>query len=261
MKVSGKNVSFSYELKRVFENVSFEMKAGQVSCIVGPNGVGKSTLLKCLCNLHSPETGVIYLDGEEIARLKAKELARLMGYVPQQEKGVFSLSVFEAVLLGRRPYVRWRVCEQDLQVVSAVLHKLELTGLAERDIATLSGGERQKVAIARALAQEPMVLLLDEPTASLDLHHQIEIMEIVRDLAHLSGVTVVVILHDLNLAARYSDWAYLLAKDGIYAAGTPEEVFTPEKITAVYGVEVEIVVTAGGRVVVPVRRRGEADSR
>lgn len=255
MKVSGQNISFSYESRQLFTNVHFEMNAGQISCIAGPNGVGKSTLLKCLCNFHSPATGVIYLDGKEIAQVKTQELARLMGYVPQQEKGVFSLSVFEAVLLGRRPYFRWRVSERDLQVVSAVLQKLEMTDLAERELSTLSGGERQKVAIARALAQEPVVLLLDEPTASLDLHHQIEIMELVRELAHSSGVTVVVILHDLNLAARYSDWIYLLGKDGIHAAGTPEEVFTPEKIGAVYGVEVEIVSTASGWVVVPVRRR------
>lgn len=258
MRVQGQNLSFSYNTRSIFSDVNLELKAGQVSTFIGPNGAGKSTLIRCLCHLYRPATGFVYLGEQELSLLPPQKRARIMGYVPQHEKETFSISVYEAVLLGRRPHIEWRVREKDLQVVQEVLETLQITDFADRNLSTLSGGERQKVAIARALAQEPSVLLLDEPTSSLDLCHQLEILELVRNLAHQKGLTVLMILHDLNLAARYSDQVFLIWNQGIYTSGSPAEVLTPKHIREVYGVEVEVVKTPWGDVFVPFRDPGAA---
>lgn len=260
MRVQGQNLSFSYETRPIFSNVNLEIATGQVSTFIGPNGAGKSTLIRCLCNLYQPDTGFVYLGEHEISMLPAKERARIMGYVPQQEKESFSINVFEAVLLGRRPHMEWRVREKDMTIVQEVLETLGITALADRHLPTLSGGERQKVAIARALAQEPSVLLLDEPTSSLDLCHQLEILDLMQSLAHEKGLTVLMILHDLNLTARYSDRVFLIWNQGIYTSGSPQEVLTPKTIREVYGVQVEVVKTPWGDVFIPLRNSGDSST-
>ncbi|MCK4258133.1 MAG: ABC transporter ATP-binding protein [Halanaerobiales bacterium] len=253
MSLKAKNLSFSYEQNKIFEKVNLHIRKGQISCFVGPNGAGKSTLIKCLNKIFLPEEGVVFIDGKEISSLKPRDLAKVMGYVPQNEKDTFSISVFEAVLLGRRPYIQWRVRKEDIKIVESILAKLKITHLAEREIQTLSGGERQKVAIARALAQKPSILLLDEPTSNLDMNHQLEIMELLSNLAHDNSVTIIMVIHDLNLAARYSDEVFLFGKKGIHVCGSPFEVFTIDNLKEVYGVEVEIIQTSQGAYIVPLK--------
>ena len=251
------NLSFAYDKENIFDNMEIEIESGQLTAIVGPNGAGKSTLLKCLCNLYQPGQGVVYIEGNEISQMKAKKLARTLGYVPQKQKPGFDITVYEMVLLGRKPYIRWRVTEKDEAVVESLLEKLDILELAEREVDTLSGGEKQKVAIARALAQEPEILFLDEPTSSLDINHQLEVMEVLVDLTHNENSAVVVVLHDLNLVGRYSDRVYLLGKRGIQACGEPEEVFTRKNIKQVYDIEVEIIRGKDSNYIIPLKSYDE----
>ncbi len=255
MSVRCDRLSFAYEKKSIIKEISLEVERGRITGIAGPNGAGKSTLLKCLCNIYEPDEGVIYLNGREIACLEGRELAKSLGYVPQEQGGSFSMTVYEMILLGRRPYIKWKVRNQDEAVVESTLERLNINDLAERDVSTLSGGEKQKVAIARALAQEPEALFLDEPTSSLDINHQLEVMELLAELADRDQTAVVTVLHDLNLASNYSGWVYLISQERIVAAGRPSEVFTPENIKRVYGIDVEIVEGSGGTHIIPVKSR------
>ncbi len=241
------NLKFSYAQQNIFSELDINFPPEQLSSIVGPNGVGKSTLVKCLCNIYSVKQGVVYVEGEEISKIDSQQLAKKLGYVPQKQKTAFSMTVYELILLGRKPYINWRVTAEDEKIVETILDKLDIINLAERKINTLSGGERQKVVIARVLAQEPSIIFFDEPTSNLDLKHQLEVMELLSDLAGREEATVVVVMHDLNLASKFSDNVFLLGREGIYAQGNPEEVFTPENIKEVYGVEVEIINDSLGR--------------
>lgn len=251
MKLSGRQLCFSYHRKRILQNIDIEIKEGKVTSIIGPNGVGKSTLVKCMSNLYKLEKGVIYLDDEILDEKDSQELAKNLGYIPQKENANFSITVYEMVLLGRRPYINWKVSEKDKKIVDYLLDRLQIEHLAQRDINSLSGGERQKVAIARALAQKPKILLLDEPTVSLDLNHQVEVMKLLRQLAHKEDTTIVVVLHDLNLASRFSDWVFLMGKNGFCEMGRPGEVFTPKNIRDIYNIEVEILETNQGNYIIP----------
>lgn len=254
MSVRAENLNFAYEENLILKDIALHIPPNQVSTIIGTNGIGKSTLLRCLANIYQPQSGAIYLNGKDIAAFTATELARELGYVPQVQSDVFPLTVYEAILLGRKPYIRWSVRSRDLAVVDAIVERFNLGEFSERKISTLSGGERQKVALARALAQEPSMLFLDEPTSNLDLAHQLELMELVVELTSTLGSTVVMVLHDLNLAARFSDQVFLLDKSGVYAHGTPKSVLTSENIAAVYSVEVEVLSTPYGPYIVPVKR-------
>jgi iron complex transport system ATP-binding protein len=166
-------------------------------------------------------------------------MARTMGYVPQMEGRSFPSTVFDAILLGRRPHIQWAPSESDLRKVSEVIDLLRLEDIALRDINRLSGGQRQKVIIGRALAQEPKILLLDEPTANLDLRHQMEVMDIVKEQSR-QGMMVLMSIHDLNLAARYCERIIMLQEGRVFAAGG-REVLTPETIRSVYGIDVEVI--------------------
>ena len=255
MSINCQELSYAYDKKPIIEKISFELKDGQFASITGPNGIGKSTLIKCLANIYKPDNGTVYLNGQEIALMNAQELAKTLGYVPQKEETNFSLTVYEMVLLGRRPYIKWKVKISDEKIVEKILERLKILHLAEREVSTLSGGEKQKVAIARALAQEPSIILLDEPTSSLDINHQIELMEVLRDLVDFDQVAVVAVLHDLNLASSFSDIVYLLGEEGIHAAGRPEKVFTPQTLKIVYGINVEIIKGTNSRYIVPLRSK------
>ncbi len=252
MRLEGKSLSFSYEKKYILNNLHLEIKSALLTSITGPNGVGKSTLLKCLSNISSLQKGVVYLDGRAINNIKSSELARTLAYVPQKEASSFSITVYEMILLGRRPYIKWRVQDSDKKLVNNIISKLKIEHLADRDVNTLSGGERQKIAIARALAQEPEILFLDEPTANLDINHQLEVMKILQKLTRSEMTTVVTVLHDINLASRYSDRIFLMEPGGIFTIGTPDKVFTSERLKKIYNIDVEIIKTSSGNHIIPI---------
>ncbi|MCL6448955.1 MAG: ABC transporter ATP-binding protein [Armatimonadetes bacterium] len=248
-----KGVCFSYGSVPVLENVTFNVQSGEMLGIVGPNGSGKSTLLRCLARVLKPRVGTIFLDRKNLADLRGREVGRCLGYVPPPGTGqAFPCTVLETILQGRRPHLTWGVGERDLVVASRALDYLGLTDLGDRQLGELSSGQRQKVFIARALAQEPVVFLLDEPTATLDVRYQLEVLALMQELARSHQRLVVVVLHDLNLAARYSDHLILLHEGRIFAAGAPEAVLSPENIRTVYGVEAVVAKNRWGLQITPV---------
>ncbi len=252
VKISIKGLTFSYRSAPTLKGVTLEVHEGEVLSLVGPNGAGKTTLLKCINGILKPRIGVIMLDERNLNEYDGRELGKKLGYVPQVEYSHFPLTVFDAVLMGRRPYLRWwRPSKKDLEKVVEALKLVGIEHIAMRYVNELSGGQRQAVLIARALAQDPEVLLLDEPTSNLDVKHQIMIMELIRKLTRDRRVTVIMAIHDLNLAARYSDKMVMLKDGTIYAQGNPHEVLTPENVLAVYGVKASILIHNDKLLVVP----------
>ncbi|MEM1574102.1 MAG: ABC transporter ATP-binding protein [Candidatus Methanomethylicaceae archaeon] len=233
------DVKFEYNSYRALDGVSFTLKSSEFLGIVGPNGSGKSTLLKCINKILSPKQGKILLDGREIHKMQRNEIAKIFSYVPQSSHLGFSKpTVFDVVLMGRRPYIDWKYSQEDVEKVWEILSKLKIIDFAMRRFDELSGGEQQKVLIARALAQEAKILLLDEPTSNLDIRHQIEVMDLLKEIISNNGKSVIVALHDLNLASMYCDKILMMKKGRIFAAGTPIDVFTPENIKKTFGVNV-----------------------
>ena len=246
MKVTVKEVCFNYDGVKALDDVSIEVGDGEVVGLVGPNGSGKSTLLKCINKILKPKIGTILLDGKKLTEVGLKDMAQLSGYVPQGASYLFPSTVFDAVLLGRRPHVDWSIGPRDKEVVSQVLVATGLGSMALRYFNELSGGERQKVLIARALAQEPELLLLDEPTSNLDLRHQLEILELITAKVKEKSMSAIIAIHDLNMASRFSDKIIFLTKGRIYTAGEPSMVVTQQNIEAIYGVDA-IVSNESGR--------------
>lgn len=252
MKLEIRGVDFGYRSHPTLKGITVSIKEGEVASIVGPNGSGKTTLLKCINKILKPRKGVILIDGKDIARVGFKELARKLGYVSQSVHPSFPLSVFDTVLLGRRPYISWGVTERDKEIASQMLVALGLERLAFRPFNELSSGEKQKVLLARALAQEPEVLLLDEPTSNLDIKHQLEVLSLVTSLAREKNLSVIMAIHDLNLASRYSDKIILLKEGRIYAIGGSQEVIVPANIKLVYDVEAIVNTDSGKPFIIPV---------
>jgi iron complex transport system ATP-binding protein len=236
------NVTIRYEARTVLRDVSLSIAAGEVLALIGPNGVGKSTLVRASSGNLKPIAGRVTVDGQDVHRLHVKDRARLIAVVPQAVRLPEAFSVFEAVLMGRTPYVGWlgRESEKDRTAVQDALDRTCTLELADRLIGELSGGEQQRVLIARALAQSARTLLLDEPTAHLDLKHQASVLSLVCDLAHVENYAVLIALHDLNLAAQYADRVALLSNGAIAAIGTPEEVLTEENLSPAYGLRVAV---------------------
>ncbi|MGB4504797.1 MAG: ABC transporter ATP-binding protein [Syntrophaceticus sp.] len=249
--------SFSYSSQLVLDQISMQISKGEVVSIVGPNGSGKSTLLRCICRVLQPKGGVVYLNNQDVAHLKPRELARLLGYVPQSGAEVFPLTVYEAVLLGRKPYLSWGVGPKDREIVDRILRFMKIDEFALKYINEMSGGEKQRVLIARALAQEPEVLLLDEPTSNLDIKHQLEVLGLLQKFAHEGGMTVIMVLHDLNLASRFSEKLVLISEGKVFASGPPAAVLNPANISAVYGVEADVDQNGLGIQVLPLRSLSE----
>ena len=249
MKLEIKNLCFAYGVHQVVQDVSFEAREGQFLAVLGVNGVGKSTMLKCINRINRPGAGSILVDGRDITHMDGATLAKHIGYVSQSCEFAES-TVFDAVLLGRKPFIKWDVTGRDLEIVQEVLDLLSLESYALRSVNELSGGERQKVAIARVLAQQTPVLLFDEPTSNLDLKNQLEVLRIIKKIVREKELTAVVTIHDLNLALRFAD-RFLIMKEGrVYADGGAETV-NADSIREGYGVAASVAEFGSHRVVIP----------
>ena len=239
MQLQVEDISFDYPGFKALRHISFEAGPGDVVAILGQNGSGKSTLLKCLARILKINAGTIRMDGTALHELPAGRLSRLLAYIPQTEEFIGGISVFDAVLLGRKPYIRSRPLPEDMDCVARLLERLDLEKVAMRGLDTLSGGQRQRVFIARALAQQPSLLLLDEPIANLDISHQMKVMRLLQGLAD-EGMTIAITIHDVNVAARYCNKALMLKQGEVFAWGE-RSVYTPENIEKLYDVEVEVL--------------------
>ena len=259
--LAAESLSLAYDKRVVVDGLDLEVPTGRVTAIVGPNGCGKSTLLRGLSRLLSPRDGRVLLDGDAIGELSTKEVARRLGLLPQQPIVPEGITVVELVERGRHPhhglFKQWS--REDESVVAAALEMTELVELAGVPVDSLSGGQRQRAWIAMALAQRTPVLLLDEPTSFLDIAHQIDVLELVRDLNARERTTVVMVLHDLALAARYADHLVAMCDGEIVAEGAPAEIVTPDIIEAVFGIAASVLAdpTTGDPVVIPHRRKRE----
>jgi len=237
------NLSVSYGARRVLRAVSLDLQAGEVLALIGPNGAGKSTLVRAASGVIPVQAGRVGVNGDDLLALSAMRRARYLAVVPQATSLPPAFTAWETVLLGRTPYLNFlgQVSTKDEEIARQALQKVDAFDLAERRVGELSGGEQQRVLLARALAQSTPILLLDEPTVHLDLQHQVALMEIVRSLAHNDNLAVLIALHDLNLAARYADRVALLVAGEIKAAGTPRQVLTPEIISKAYNLPVQVI--------------------
>ncbi len=253
------DVRLAYDSRVVVDGVTLAVPTGRTTVVVGPNGCGKSTLLRGLGRLLRPRGGSVLLDGDEIGSLPTREVARRLGLLPQQPIVPEGVTVLELVERGRQPhhglFRSWG--RGDEEAVAAALERTDLVHLASVPVDSLSGGQRQRVWLAMVLAQATPVLLLDEPTSFLDIAHQLDVLDLVRGLCDDSGTTVVMVLHDLAMAARYADHLVAMREGRIVAEGTPAEVVTPEVIEAVFGVTASVITDpeTGTPVVIPRRRQ------
>jgi len=242
-KLRTEEVTLSYDEAPVIEDLTVVVPEGRITSVVGPNGCGKSTLLRSLARLMKPRGGVIYLDGDAIAKLPTSEVAKRLGILPQSPMAPVGLSVRELAAQGRYPHQSWlsQWSKHDERAVEKALQTTGIMELADRPLDTLSGGQRQRAWISMALAQETETLLLDEPTTFLDMAHQLEVLELLKCLNQDEGRTILMVLHDLNNAARYSHNVIALSGGGVFDAGPPAEVVTPELLREVFHVEADIV--------------------
>lgn len=243
------DLHFTYNSHPLLTGIEFSLDRGQLLAILGPNGVGKTTLLKCMNAMHQPAKGAVLVEDRDILTLSPATIARDISYVSQRSE-VSRLTVFDAVLMGRTPHIRWYMSEEDLAKTGAVIASLGLSNMTMRYMDSLSGGELQKVCIARALVQEPSLLLLDEPTSALDLKNQVEIMRLIHRVVVEHRIAAVMTMHDLNMALRHADQTIFLKGGVIYAVAAPSEV-TPAIIEQVYGLPVHIHHIDGQSVVLP----------
>ena len=248
MILHAEGLTFSYSGSPVIDGAGFTLEEGTLTALLGMNGAGKSTLLKCINGILQPSAGKIQIDGRELSELSRIEVARSMGYVPQNS-GYNSLTVMDTILMGRRPYSPWAPTRKDEEVADRVIDLLNLGPFANRNMENLSGGEAQKVLIGRALAQDPLLLLLDEPTSSLDLKNQREVMGIMRHLVEQHNMTILASIHDINMALKYADAIMMLGDGKILWAGPPEEV-TAESVSTVYDLPVRLVNHDGMKMIV-----------
>lgn len=246
MSLTVDHVSFWYHPDRaVLSDVTFELSPSEALFILGPNGTGKTTLLKCINHILAPKRGRVLIDGEDVAGFSPSRRAKKIGYVPQYNHNVFGMSVIDTIMMGRIAFAGRRIGGRDKDVVFEIIERMELQKFAFKDINEMSGGERQRVFIARALAQEPEIIILDEPTGSLDMKNQIFTLQLITHLAHTKNIGVIMTIHDMNLTSLFADQIIMLKDSEIFASGTPGEVLTREKIQAVYSVETAVTVEDG----------------
>lgn len=222
-------------------------------CILGPNGVGKSTLIHCINKILTPQKGSVCINMENIEKMNLMDVAKHVGYVPQGSPNMFPITVMDMVMMGRHPHSSWWTREKDFSAVEDIMKLLGIETLAMRSFDELSAGQRQKVLIARGLVQEPEIMLLDEPTSNLDIKHQLDVMEIMSDWSKKKDILVIMACHDLNISARYADLVVMMKDGRIFDFGAPLSVFTKENIHNLYGVEADIFYNSGKPFVLPLR--------
>ena len=255
MGLEVKDLSFKYE-KEILKDICLKLEKGSFCALLGINGSGKSTLLKNIVNILKPYKGCVYYDGKDIKDYRRRELAQTMSYVAQNE-AVQKVRVYDSILIGRKPYIKYFPTEDDHKIVCEIMEYLGLQEFALRYTDELSGGEAQKVLIARALAQEPEVLLLDEPTSALDLKNQLDVMDMVKKYCEHNNIMTIISIHDINLSLRYATDFILLKDKEIFKYGGLE-LITPENISEVYQIDLKIYELDGGMFVVPIRQLNEA---
>ncbi len=243
-----RDVSYRYRgmEKPAISGVNLTLDEPGLYCIVGPNGVGKSTLVKCINKIQVPSEGQVLINGRDIRELKLKEISKYIGYVPVTSFDVFSMPVIDAILMGVKTGSRWKVSDEDLEKATRVMRMLGIEDLAMRGFNQLSAGQHQKVAICRGLIQNPRMLILDEPTANLDVKHQVYVTELLRGLAEESGMIVLMISHDLNVAAKYAHRIIVMSPPGVVTkVGSPEDVITEDLVTELYDIECTVTSDEG----------------
>jgi iron complex transport system ATP-binding protein len=261
-----RDLAAGYGESVVLNGLELDVPAGKITAIVGANACGKSTLLRTMSRLLAPQRGQVLLDGKSIHRMPPRQLARTLGLLPQSPIAPEGITVADLVGRGRHPHQGWlaRWTREDDEAVATALEATKTTDLAERPVDELSGGQRQRVWIAMALAQQTDLLLLDEPTTFLDISHQVEVLDLLTDLNHTRGTTVVMVLHDLNLAARYADYLVAMAGGRLHAAGSPQDILTEDTVQRVFGLESRIITdpTSGRPIMLPIgRHRMMIDSK
>lgn len=244
------SLKFSYKNNaKILDDIKFDVENGECIAVLGNNGAGKSTMLKCLNRIISPQHGSVYVEGEDVLQLKQGDIAKKIAYVAQKNE-VAKFTVFDAILLGRKPYIKVSQTKEDIKIVEDIIKRMGLENFSLRYLDELSGGELQKVMLARALAQQPKVLLLDEPTSNLDLKNQLEVLKTVNEIAHENNISVIIVIHDLNLALRYCDKFIFLKDRKIYNYGGIE-IMSPKNIEEVYKVPVEVKIYNNKSIVIP----------
>ena len=243
-----KHLSYHYKgYSQVLNDVSFDIEPGKFLAILGNNGVGKSTLLKCFTHILKPDAGEVLLDGQNLLKMSGREVAKQVAFVSQSVPST-QMKVHDVVMLGRRPYMKWGFTPEDHAIVHEAMDRLGLNAMRGRFLGQLSGGEKQKVMLARALAQQPKALLLDEPTSALDIQNQYQVLKIVRDICHKDNMVAVVVIHDLNLALRFCDH-FLLLKDGKVFRHGDRSILDSTALKEVYGVDAKVVEIEGRHMV------------
>lgn len=242
MRIDINDLSFGYGRGAgVLRNINLSLQGPGLVCIVGPNGVGKSTLIKCINGLLTPTSGSVTIDGRDVRSFGRKELAMMVGYVPPKTTDLFALPVMDAIMVGRHNLQGWKNTEEDVRRIASILGLLNIEDLAMRPFNQLSSGQHQKVSIARGLAQETPILLLDEPTSNLDVKHQVYVTEMLRGIAESMGKLIIMISHDLNIAAKYADEIIVMSEPGvIHSHGRPEDVISADMVREVYGIDCHI---------------------
>ena len=233
-----KNIDFSYGKKEILKDISFSASKGQVISIIGPNGSGKTTLLKCINKINTPTNGEIFIDGDDILKIKVEKISKKIAYVPQMLNESFDVNVTEVIMMGRRPYISWAITDRDIDIVANVMKDMEIEHLAEKSFSELSGGQKQKVLISRALVQEAPVFLFDEPTSFLDIKNQLEVLSKAREFAKENEKVIILVVHDLNMVMAYSDKILLMNDKKVISFNSPDKVLTEENIKDVYGIDV-----------------------
>ena len=241
MEVKFERLHFGYNRKReILHGIDLNLPSNKFIAVLGPNGCGKTTLVKQINRILRAQSGTVQIGDRQVSQLEPSELAKLIAYVPQMTSGVMNGSVMDTIMLGRSPYIQWKPTDEDLEIVAKALIRLNISHLSQRLFNQLSGGQKQTVLIARALAQVPDIYLFDEPVSFLDVKNQLEIMAIGRELVEQDGKTVIMVLHDLNMALRFADHVVIMKDGNVFAQGAPRDVITEENILAVYGTHAEI---------------------
>ena len=253
--LSVSNLDFSYGSTEVLHDITFDIEENKIVSILGPNGVGKTTLLRCICNFHRPSHGNMTVDGTDITKLPLRELAKYIAYVPQISRAS-KATVFDTILIGRRPFIEWSISRDDIKMVWDIIDELKMRPLALKYVDEISGGEYQKAQIARAIVQNPRVLIMDEPTNNLDIANQLITMHMICDLVKEKGVSTVMTMHDINLASHFSDKLMFMRNGKMIAYGN-KDIIDESLVKKVYGIDVDVIEHEGTPFVIPNKEQSD----